>query len=120
MRLIIGPELIWLCFYLILLILSKIGSRVVKSLDGFIETLWFWMPVIVLLSFSLWWLPFVEKKGLIWRVWFVSLIGGLYVFEQIAKAYNKTGPGIGTGYLVCAILIFLALITGTVVVKLRF
>ena len=120
MRLIIGPELIWLCFYLILLILSKMGSRVVKSLDGFIETLWFWMPVIVLLSFSLWWLPFVEKKALIWRVWFVSLIGGLYVFEQIAKAYSKTGPGIGTGYLVCAILIFLALITGTVVVKLRF
>jgi hypothetical protein len=120
MRFLIGPELLWLSFYLILLGFSKMGSRFVKPIDGFIETLWFWIPVMVLLSFSFWWLPFVEKKGLIWRMWMVSLIGGLYIFERIAKAYNKTGPGMGTGYMVCALFIFLALVAGTIVVKLRF
>lgn len=120
MRYLIGPQLLWLSFYLILLGLSKMASPVAKSIDGFIETLWFWMPVIVLLSFSFWWMPFVEKKTLIFRMWGVSLIGGLYLFEKIAKVYGKTGPGMGTGYMVCAFLIFLALVAGTVVVKIRF
>ena len=78
------------------------------------------MPVFALLTFALWWIPAVEKNWLLLRVWITCLIGGLYLFEKITDAYGKTGPGVGTAWMVSAMLLVVALLAGTVVAKLKF
>lgn len=89
-------------------------------MDGFIETFWFWMPVLALLTFGLWWIPAVEKNWLLLRVWITCLVGGMWMFEKIMTAYGKTGPGVGMGYIVCAMFLIGALVAGTIVVKWKF
>lgn len=120
MRYLIGPELIWLLAYNIIILPIKMKWTITKGMDNFIETLWFWMPVFALLTFALWWIPAVEKNWLLLRVWLTCLVGGLYLFEKITDAYGKTGPGVGTAWMASGMLIVVALLVGTVVVKLKF
>ena len=120
MRYLIGPEIIWFLAYSIIILPAKMKLTITKGMDNFVETIWFWMPVFALLTFTLWWIPAVEKNWLLPRVWVTCLIGGFYLFENITNAYGKTGPGVGTGWMVCMMLLIVALIVGTVVVKLKF
>ena len=116
----IGPELMWLCLYGIIVLPVKMNRDISKGMDNFIETFWFWMPVFALLTFALWWIPAVEKNGLLLRVWLTCLVGGLYMFEKIMDTYGKTGPGIGTGWMVSAMFMVIVLTAGTVFVKIKF
>lgn len=120
MRYLIGPELIWLLAYSIIILPVKMKLTITKGMDNFIETFWFWMPVFALFTFALWWIPSVEKNWLLLRVWLTCLIGGLYMLEKIMDAYDKTGSGVGTAWMVSAMLLVLALFVGTVVVKIKF
>ncbi len=119
-RYLLGPEIIWMLFYIILIFPAKMGWEISSGFDNFLETIWFWMPVLALLTFALWWLPTAEKNWLLLRVWLTCFIGGLYIFEKTMDTYGKTGPGIGTGYLVCAMFIFIVLVIGSIIVKIKF
>jgi hypothetical protein len=120
MRYLFGPEIFWLLLYGIMILPAKLKMTIPKSLDNFLETLWFWMPVCAFFTFALWWVPAVEKNWLFLRVWITCLVGGLYMFEKIMDAYCKTGPGVGTAWMVCAMFLVIALIVGTIVVAIKF
>jgi hypothetical protein len=120
MRYLLGPEIIWLTAYGLLLLPVKLKMAVPKGLDNFLESFYVWMPFFALLTFGLWWIPAVEKNWLLLRVWLTCLIGGLYIFEKVMDAYGKTGPGVGTAWMVCAMFLVIVLIAGTIVVKIKF
>ncbi len=119
-RYLIGPEIIWILIYLALIFPAKMNWKISTSFDNFLETIWFWMPVLALLTFALWWVPSVVKNWLLLRAWISCLVGGLYIFEKTMYTYGKTGPGIGAGYLASALMIFFALVIGTITVKIKF
>ncbi len=120
MRYLIGPELLWLIFYSAASLVAKANVPPTKAMDDFIEKCWFYMPLLVLATFALWWVPVVEKNWLLLRVWVVGIIGGHLVLEKVMKAYSSQGPGIGMGYLAGIMLLFLLLVVGSIVVKIKF
>ena len=65
MRFIIGPELFWLILYIIATIIAKDNAPPTKAMDDFIESSWYWIPLISTLIFALWYIPVVEKKRVI-------------------------------------------------------
>ena len=115
-----GPEILWFILYLLAGWLAKANAEPPHSLDGFLENLFLWVPLAVLLTFSLWYFPGVEKNWLLLRVWIVCLVGGHYVLDAGLKGYSEQGPGIGTAYIVGIGILFFALIAGTIFVKIRF
>lgn len=118
--LIFGPEIIWGLLYLLAIRLAKANAAPPHPLDNFMEKLYFWVPVAGLLTFSLWYFPGVEKNWLLLRVWLACMIGGHLVLDTSMKGYSKQGPGIGMGYLAGLILMFIALMAGTIFIKIRF
>lgn len=116
MKYVVGPELFWLLLYITATLLKKANAMPSKALDDIIEYLWFWIPAISILVFGLWWIPSVEKNGLLLRVWIFGLLGGHFVLEKALSAYSNQGPGIGMGYLGGLMLEFAVLIIGSVVV----
>ncbi len=119
-RYLLGPELFWLLLYAAAAIVEKVNKAPKFPLDSFIDTLWFWIPVVSILVFGLWWIPSVEKNWLLLRVWVFGLIGGHLVIEKALNAYSRQGPGIGMGYLAGMLFLFLFLVVGSIFVKIRF
>ena len=120
MRFIIGPELFWLILYIIATIIAKGNAPPTKAMDDFIESCWYWIPLISTLIFALWYIPTVEKNWLLLRVWIVGLVGGHFVLEKAVSAYGKQGPGIGMAYLAGLLFIFIILIVGSIFIKIKF
>ena len=121
MRLLIGPELLWLFILGAAALVAKANVPPTKALDKFIENCWFWLPLLALLSFALWYVPAVEKRWLLLlRVWVACLIGGHLAMEKVMNAYSQQGPGIGTAYIMGMGLLLFVLIGGTVFVKIKF
>ena len=120
MKYVLGPELFWIVLYSLASFLKQINTPPNNPLDSFIESLWFWIPVVSFLLFYLWKIPAVEKKGLLTRTWISGIIGGHLVIEKALTAYSEQGPGIGMGYLAGIMLLFCLLIVGTIIVKLFF
>lgn len=119
MRYLPGPELLWLILYGIATLVAKANVPPSKQLDKFIENCWFWVPLLTLLMFALWWIPPVEKRWLLLRMWIACLVGGHYVLDRVMRAYSEQGPGIGTAYIMGMIFIFVALIAGSVMIRFR-
>lgn len=119
-RYLLGPELFWLLLYVAAIFIGKANTPPTKAVDDFIEYLWFWIPVLSVFVFALWWIPLVEKNWLLLRVWILGLIGGHFVLEKALSAFSKQGPGIGTAYLCGLIFIFVLLVIGSIVVKIKF
>lgn len=117
MRYLFGPEILWLIFYGIAALVAKANVPPSKSRDKFIENCWFWVPLMALLMFALWWLPPVEKRWLLLRMWIAGLIGGYYVLDRVMRAYSEQGPGIGTAYIMGMIFVFVALVAGSVAIR---
>lgn len=120
MKWLIGPELIWLMLYFLATLLAKSNAPEPHNLNNFIENLFIWVPLAVLLTFSLWHVPMVEKNWLLTRVCVVGLIGGHYVLDAGLRAHSQQGPGIGMVYILGMGLVFAALIVGSIYVKIRF
>lgn len=119
MRYLLGPEIFWGILYLATIWLGKL-NQTSKSLDPFIESLWFWIPAMSTLVFGLWWIPSVEKSYLLMRIWICGLLGGHFVIERALSAYRQQGPGIGMGYLAGLMLEFFILMVGTIFVWIKF
>lgn len=120
MRYLIGPELLWLVVYAIATLVAKANVPPSKTLDNFIENCWLYIPLLAGLTFALWWIPPAGKNGLLLRVWIACLVGGLMSLDKVMGAYSQQGPGIGTAYILGAIVLFVVLIAGSVFVRIRF
>ncbi len=118
--LLFGPEILWLGLYWAAAFLKKANQPTSHPMDKFIDGLYLWVPLLVLLTFGLWYVPAVEKRWLLLRVWVVCLVAGHFVLEKGMSAYSQQGPGIGMGYLVGIILVLAALCAGSLFVKIRF
>lgn len=119
-RYFLGPELFWLLLYIAAVFIGKANNPPSKEMDDFIETLWFWIPAVSVLVFSLWWIPSVEKNWLFLRVWLFGLLGGHFVLEKALSAYSNQGPGIGMGYLAGLLFLFVLLVVGSLIIKIIF
>ena len=120
MRYLLGPGLIWLLIYGAANLVAKANVPPTKSLDKFIENSWFWLPLLVLLTFALWWVPVIEKRWLLLRVWIACITGGHFALEKIMMAYSQQGPGIGMAYIMGIGLLFFLLIAGSIFIKIKF
>lgn len=119
-RWLIGPELFWLLLYVLAQNLAKMNANPPHSLDKFLENLHLWVPLAILISCCLWYLPMVERSGLLLRFWIAGLIGGHLVLDAGLKGHSQQGPGIGTVYIVGWGMMLFALIVGSIFVKIRF
>lgn len=117
----IGPELLWMFFYLVMDMLIKGTSSPVKSMDSFwISTAW-WVPLLLVpLTFLLYFVPGVMHDWLLLRIWLVCLIGGHFVLNRSLLAHSEQGPGVGTAYMMGMILLLLPLIIGTIWARIKF
>lgn len=116
--LLIGPELYWLIVYFAMAALAKANVPPSKSLDGIIENLYLWIPLLAIVSFAIWYLPGAERNWLLVRLWIAGIIGGHLALSKGLAGYSDQGPGIGTAWMVGVGLLIPALIGGTILVKL--
>lgn len=112
-----GPELLWLVFYGLARIVFKMNKAPNYPFDFFTERCWFWVPVLVLCTFSLYWAPFIEKNWLLLRIWFMGIFLGHLVLDTLIKANSSQGPGAGMGYLVGILFIVTVLVIGSIIVR---
>ena len=120
MRILLGPELLWLLFYGAAHLLAKANVPPSKALDDVIVNLSWGVPLLALLTFVLWYVPVVEKQWLLLRVWVACLIGGHLVLEKVMTAYSEQSPGIGMAYIMGITCQMVALIAGSIYVQIRF
>ena len=107
----IGPELLWLAFYALVVLLIEITGSPVKGMDDHWVNLAYIVPLVcVPLTFALYYVPGVERNWLLLRVLIAGLFGAHFVLEKGMKAPSEQGPGVGTAYL----------IIGSIFVKIRF
>lgn len=90
-------------------------SRQVAILDDGTE-----MPFDLFLGIPRHRVPAVEKRWLLLRVWVVCLVAGHFALDKGLGAYSEQGPGIGTAYILGILLLFGALIAGSIFVRIRF
>lgn len=112
----IGPEAFWLLLYLAVSVLAKANKKPSAPFDKKLEQCWFWIPLIAILVFGLWAIPFVAKKWLLLRVWISGLVGGHLSIDRALSAYSQQGPGIGMGYLAGLMLHLLFLVLGSILI----
>lgn len=119
MRLLVGPEAFWLLCYLAATLV--VGNKTVhsKTIEQFIQTCWFSVPLLVLLTFALWWVPVVEKDWLLMRVWVAGLLGGHFTLLKIINASAVQNSGTGMGYLAGMIFLIVFLIAGSIIVAFK-
>jgi len=116
LQLLIGPELLWAFYYLLVVLTIKVSGSPLKTMDNFWERLAFFVPLVAApLVFGLYWVPGVERNWLLLRIWIAGLIGAHYVLEKGLGAYTEQGPGIGTAYIMGIIFVFVVLVAGSVV-----
>lgn len=118
LKIMLGPELCWIILYVLSICLAWTNKKSTYAYDGIIENAWFYIPVVSALIFGLYWMPLIEKNWLLTRIWISGIIMGHLVLETILKAYSNQGPGIGMGYLVGMLFLFIILVVGSIVVKL--
>ena len=116
-----GPEMIWAFFYLVVVVIIRLTSSPVKSMDSFwISTAW-WIPLLLVpLTFLLYYVPGVIHNWLLLRIWIVCLVGGHFVLNRSLLAHSEQGPGVGTAYIMGMALIFIPLIGGTIWALIKF
>ncbi len=117
----LGPELLWIILYALVVLLIKASGAPIKSMDDHWVRLAYLVPfVAVPLTFALYYVPIVERNWLLLRVLVACLFGSHYVLDRGLKANTEQGPGIGTAYIMGMILTIIVMIAGSVFVKIKF
>ena len=120
-NLLIGPEALWMAFYALVLLVIKVTSSPIKSMDSFWSSMAYIVPFILIpLTFMLYYFPGVIREWLLLRIWIVGLVGGHFVLNKSMHAYSEQGPGIGTAYIMGLIFIIITLIAGSIWAKIKF
>jgi len=120
-QVLIGPELLWVVFYVLVVMIMKVTHSPIKSMDSF----WLSMPyvipfILVPLTFMLYYFPGVIRPWLLLRLWIAGMVGGHFVLNKALLAHSEQGPGVGTAYLVGLIFIFIVLVLGSVWAAFKF
>lgn len=118
-QLLIGPELLWAVAYCAALWLAQANHPPTKLLDKIILQTSNIAPLLVLLSFLLWYVPGVIRPWLLPRIWVAGVLGSHFFLEKAMEHYSKQGPGIGTAYMVGMLFSLFILIAGSVYVLIR-
>jgi hypothetical protein len=117
----IGPEALWLFFYIVVLSIIRITASPVKSMDSFWISLAYIIPLVLIpLTFGLYYVPGVIRDWLILRIWIVGIVGGHIVLNRSLMAHSEQGPGVGTAYIMGMGFMFFALIAGTIWARIKF
>lgn len=117
----IGPELLWMLFYMIAVLIIKTTHSPIKSMDNFWVNTAFIIPLVLIpLTFALYYIPGVIRPWLLLRIWIVGIIGGHMVLNKSLQAHSEQGPGVGTAYIMGMGIVFIMLILGSIFAKLRF
>ena len=117
----IGPELLWMLFYIVVLLIIKATNSPIKTMDSFWVNTAFLVPLVLIpLTFELYYIPIVIRPWLLLRIWIVGVIGGHYVLSKSLSAHSEQGPGVGTAYIMGMGLIFIMLIAGSIFAKIKF
>jgi hypothetical protein len=121
LQFVIGPELLWVLYYLIIVIITKVSHSPVKSMDSFWIGMAYVIPLILLpLSFLLYYFPGVIRPWLLLRLWVAGLVGGHLVLSKALQAHSEQGPGVGTAYIMGMGILFFILIIGTIWAIIKF
>ena len=117
----IGPELLWVVYYAIVVIFIKLSHSPVKSMDSFWLSMAYLIPLILFpLSFMLYYIPGVIRPWLLPRLWLAGIIGGHFVLNKALIAHSEQGPGVGTAYMMGMIILFIALVGCTIWAVIKF
>lgn len=120
-NLLLGPELLWIIFYILVSILIKVSHSPVKSMDDFWVNMAYIVPLILIpLTFALYFVPGVIHSWLLLRIWIVGLVGSHYVLDKSLNAHSEGGPGVGTAYMMGMAIVFVMLIAGTIFAVIKF
>ncbi|MEO6131682.1 MAG: hypothetical protein ABIQ02_07530 [Saprospiraceae bacterium] len=116
-----GPELLWVVFYMLVLIIIRVTHSPIKSMDSFWVNTAFIIPLVLIpVTFGLYYIPSVIRPWLLLRIWIVGIVGGHYMLSKSLSAHSEQGPGVGTAYIMGMGIIFIMLIAGSIFVKIRF
>ena len=117
----LGPELLWVIFYILVVVIIKSTHSPVKSMDSFWVNMAFVVPLVLIpLTFGLYFIPGVVHKWLLLRIWIVGIIGGHYVLSRSLDAHSEGGPGVGTAYIMGMGIVFIMLIAGSIFALIKF
>lgn len=96
----LGPELFWIIAFLVVRSIANANTPPTKSIDEMLVNLAYIVPLVLIpLTFALFFIPFVEKKWLIWRIAIVCFFGAHFVLERGLAGHSEQGPGVGTAYI---------------------
>jgi hypothetical protein len=117
----IGPELLWIIFYALVVLIIKTTNSPIKSMDSFWVNTAFIIPLVLIpLTFGLYYVPGVIRPWLLLRIWIVGLVGGHYVLSRGLSAHSEQGPGVGTAYIMGMLFVIIMLIAGSIFAKIKF
>ena len=120
-NLLLGPELLWLIFYGIVIIVIRASGSPMKSMDGFWSSMYYVVPLVLIpLTFMLYYVPGVTRPMLLLRIWIAGLVGGHYVLSRSLQAYTEQGPGVGTAYIIELDLLLVLLISVSIWAVIKF
>ena len=118
---IIGPELLWILIYILVVVIIKTTKSPISSMDNFWVNTAYIIPFILIpLTFMLYFIPVVPHKWLLLRIWIVGLVGAHYVLSKALSAHSVGGPGVGTAYIMGMGFVIFMLIAGTIFALIKF
>ena len=117
----IGPEIIWIVYYLILLLVIRLTQAPNKSLDSLWIALIYIIPLVLLpLTFGLYYVPGVVRSWLLLRLWIAGLVGCHVVIGKALLAHSEQGPGVGMAYIMGMGFALFVLVVGSVWALIKF
>lgn len=116
MKYILGPEIIWILLLGISILIARSNTAPDFPMDDFIDKSWFLIALCGLMTYSLYFFPFVHKNFLFLRIWVICIFAGHHILETLTSAYSQQGPGIGMGYLAGMLFMIIALMAGSIMV----
>jgi hypothetical protein len=117
----LGPEILWLFFYLIVLILIRLTKSPNPDMDSFWVNTAFIVPLVLIpLTFMIYFIPGVSHSWLLLRIWIVGLVGAHFVLSKSLGVHSEGGPGVGTAYIMGMGIVFVMLIAGSIFALIKF
>jgi hypothetical protein len=116
----VGPELIWFIAWVIIYQIGRQNATPPHRFNRLLENLHLWMAPILVLTFLLLRVPFVEQTGLIIRIWIAGLLGAHIFLKTGLSAHSEQSPGVGAVYVNGTTKAVLFLILFTIIVYFRF
>jgi hypothetical protein len=114
--LLLGPELLWLLFFLSVKGLIRFTGSPRKQMDRLWLSLANFVPFIAIpMTFALYHFPGVPYSWLLLRIWISCVLGAHFVLDRGLAAHSEQGPGVGTAYIMGMILSIGMLAVGSVV-----